>query len=609
MKRRNDLLQMKNIHLAYGQVQALKGVDFDLYRGEIHAIIGEHRAGKSSLVRILSGDVAKQHGSIVYCRKEYNAFTPKSAIRNGIGIVYQDLQIIPQLSAVENVFAGRMLRNAFGALHKDLMFERCRSLFAMLRMDFDLEISASQLTIAEQCMICVARCLLNDPSVLILDEINQILTPGEMRTIYDLILARKADGKSIIYISDDMDEVLRLADRVTVLKNGFRRGTEITKDLDKYKLFQLTYSYAVKKQKSEYDRMSSYMADRFFTNLIQALPLGIIVVDTSNRIRIINQRTLDIVDKNPDMMKNRFLHQVLEDVQLERRREIMGKLSARQPGTWEELRIAGDRRVSIHVFPNQDEGNVVFGSTILIGDISLESHIEEYLIMSEKMSSIAEVATGVAHEINNPLCSIRNYLSLIEKEGLQQKSKTRLELVEREIDRIVSIVRGLLSFSRREDFMTANVDIHKVVNDVALLLTHQVAEKHIDLTVEVHGEDLSIFGEENKIKQLLINLLINSIDAVLLDGKISIHVSDLADDGFVEIRVRDNGYGIPRDVQGKIFEPFFSSKMNRKNTGLGLSICRHIVDQHEGIISFESVPGKETIFTVRLPRTRVLRAQ
>src|SRR3972149_1891652 len=103
MKPTRFLLQMRNIHVAYNKVQALKGIDFDLYPGEIHALIGEHRAGKSSLVKILSGAVRKKEGSIVFRGKQVNFFTPKTATTHGIGMIYQNLNIIPNLDAVKNI--------------------------------------------------------------------------------------------------------------------------------------------------------------------------------------------------------------------------------------------------------------------------------------------------------------------------------------------------------------------------------------------------------------------------------------------------------------------------------------------------------------------------
>src|SRR4030042_1885223 len=99
------LLKMRNIHVIYNNIPALKGIDFDLYNGEIHALIGEHRAGKSSLVKILSGAVKKKEGEIIFDGKKINYFTPETATKNGIGMIYQNLNIIPNQNAVENIFA------------------------------------------------------------------------------------------------------------------------------------------------------------------------------------------------------------------------------------------------------------------------------------------------------------------------------------------------------------------------------------------------------------------------------------------------------------------------------------------------------------------------
>lgn len=112
---------------------------------------------------------------------------------------------------------------------------------------------------------------------------------------------------------------------------------------------------------------------------------------------------------------------------------------------------------------------------------------------------------------------------------------------------------------------------------------------------------MEIVGDENRLKQLFLNLLLNSIDAVLDGGTVRVRVAASREDRFAEVTVSDNGYGIPAEIQGKIFDPFFSTKVNKKNVGLGLSICQHIAEAHEGIITFTSVPGELTEFKVKLP--------
>jgi len=139
------------------------------------------------------------------------------------------------------------------------------------------------------------------------------------------------------------------------------------------------------------------------------------------------------------------------------------------------------------------------------------------------------------------------------------------------------------------------------MEETILLLQHALAEKRINLIKNYQKKEIFILGDENKLKQLFMNLIMNSIDAVLDNGTIIIQLTEKSAEKYVEITIEDNGSGIPDDVADKIFRPFFSTKISKKNTGLGLSISRHIVQEHKGTITFVSTPGQNTRFTVRLP--------
>ncbi len=143
------------------------------------------------------------------------------------------------------------------------------------------------------------------------------------------------------------------------------------------------------------------------------------------------------------------------------------------------------------------------------------------------------------------------------------------------------------------------LSVWRIIDEVVLLVDHKIREKSIDLRLPVRGEDILVFGEENSLKQVFVNLIINSAEAVLERGKITIEVKRIEPDDCVEVSVTDDGCGIPPELADKIFDPFFSTKAGKKNTGLGLSICQHIVESHDGIIICSS--REDTTMSVRLP--------
>ena len=595
------LLQMRNISVQYGNFWALRNVDFNLYRGEIHALVGEHRAGKSSLVKLLSGAVKKKEGEIVFQDKKLGDVTPKLAIRRGIGIVYQNLSVIPALNAVENIFTGRMIRTLYGTLNHSRMIEQTLSLFEKIEVDFDITRPLYKLPVGYQHMVEFARVLMMDPELIILDELSNKLTPEEMKKVYRIVFEQKNNGKSVIYITHNMDEIIRLADRVTILKDGFRRGTEQVKQLDKYRLFQLTYSFTVDQEKLEYSEKKLFLITRYINSIVQNLPIGAVVLDPKNRVHLINSKAREILNYQDSDVILKPVDSLLAKFQDHDRKQIIEIIDKREKHSYGELDTTNGLSIRCVIFPFKDERNVVLGTVLLLQDVSLDRDMESYLIQSEKMASVAAVSVGVAHEINNPLFIIQNYVELLKNKGLEEDVQLKLSKIEKELGRIMEIVSSLLSFSRVKHTPLKEVNLAALINDVVLLLHHNLLQKNIDVQKAYTDGEIKIEGDENRLKQLVLNLMMNSIEAVLDGGIIRCSLAEDRQAGFIEIGVRDNGYGIPGDIRDHIFQPFYSSKINKKNTGLGLSICQQIAEEHGGFIDFASQPGKYTEFTVRLP--------
>jgi two-component system sensor histidine kinase AtoS len=595
------LLQMRNISVQYGNLWALRNVDFDLYRGEIHALVGEHRAGKSSLVKLLSGAVKKKEGEIIFQERKLGDITPKQAIRRGIGIVYQNLSVIPALNAVENIFTGRMVRTWYGTLNHSRMIEQTLSLFEKIEVGIDVIQPLYKLPLGHQHMVEFARVLLMDPELIILDELSNKLTPEEMKKVYRIVFEQKNNGKSVIYITHNMDEIIRLADRVTILKDGFRRGTEQVKELDKYRLFQLTYSFTVDQEKLEYSEKKLFLITRYINSIVQNLPVGAVMLDPKNRVHLINSKAREILDYQDSDVILKPVDSLLAGIEDQDRKRIIEIIDKGEKNSLGELETANGLTVRCVIFPFKDERNVVLGTVLLLQDVSLDRDMESYLIQSEKMASVAAVSVGVAHEINNPLFIIQNYVELLKNKGLEEDVQIKLSKIEKELGRIMEIVSSLLSFSRVKHTPLKEVSLAALIDDVVLLLHHNLLQKNIDVQRAYEDGWFRIKGDENRLKQLVLNLMMNSIEAVLDGGVIRCSLAEDRQSGFVEIGVRDNGYGIPADIRDRIFQPFYSSKINKKNTGLGLSICQQIAKEHDGFIDFTSQPGKYTEFIVRLP--------
>ncbi len=595
------LLELRNIHVSYGNVTALNGVDFDLYGGEIHGLVGEHRAGKSTLVKVLSGAARVDAGSVLLGGKRADPFTPKSSLNRGIGIVYQDLSVIPHLDAVENIFTGRMLRRGLRRLDHAAMERKATEILHSLECSFDVHVPLAKLKPAFQHMVELARALALGPRVLILDELSNKLTPEEMKIVYRAVFDLRERGCGIIYISHDMDEILRLADRVTVLRGGHRRLTAEARGLDRLRLHELTYSFRIDELQSARGDPPLLRLKRDLQSFIQVFPVGVALLDERGACQLYNLAAHELCGMEEHLPDQGFLEMVAglaEDGADVRR--LADLLAAGEPFRIAEMKLRTGKTVAIAGAPVGPREQAGAGTLLVMEDVSMARYMNEAVVENAKVSTVAQLAVGVAHEMNNPLFAIQNYLEVIRGRVQDREVQERLTRIEREVTRISEIVSSLLSFSRAAPAPRTSLDMQEVVGNAVILLQHAFREKSVAVDLDFPSRALRIHGDENRLTQVVLNLTANAVDAVLNGGHVRI-ASWLGNDGWIELQVGDDGCGIPEDVASRVFDPFFTTKLSRRNTGLGLSICRSIVEEHGGSIAFQSRPGAGTTFVVRLP--------
>ncbi|MDR3516071.1 MAG: ATP-binding cassette domain-containing protein [Azospirillaceae bacterium] len=227
------LVTMRGIVKIFGGITALGGVDLDIYPGEVHAILGENGAGKSTLMKILSGIHAPSAGTITIDDKPYAALTPGQAAHAGISIIYQELSVINELSALENLFVGRIpVLRRFGVPTVDWrrMRREAATVLTRLGLDIDLETPVGELPIAHRQMIEIAKSLMRDARILVMDEPTSSLTNVEVERLFALVRQLRADGTAILFISHKLDEVRTIGDRFSVLKDGVTSGTGMVAD-------------------------------------------------------------------------------------------------------------------------------------------------------------------------------------------------------------------------------------------------------------------------------------------------------------------------------------------------------------------------------------------
>ncbi len=232
----------------------------------------------------------------------------------------------------------------------------------------------------------------------------------------------------------------------------------------------------------------------------------------------------------------------------------------------------------------------------LIHDVTDIKRLEEQMMHSEKLSALARISAGLAHEIGNPLTSISSYVQLLREMDLGEFANESLETISRHISRIAEIVRNISSFSKPTRGVTGPVNIKDVLDSTISLLKFDRRMKNIDIQINM-GELPPVYADQNQLAQVFTNLIFNAADAMPDGGILTITAKQMEDS--VEISFRDTGVGISEEYLNKVFDPFFTTK--DKGTGLGLSVSFSIVKSFGGDIFVESKVGEGSVFTVRLP--------
>ena len=216
----------------YPGTRALKGVDFDLHMGAVNVLVGENGAGKSTLMKVIAGVEALTEGRIEMAGREVRFRGKEDAVKAGIGIVFQELNLFPNLTVAENIFIGREPRRAGLDIDAGAQIAATRALMARLEQKIDPETPLENLKVGQQQIVEIAKALAQDAKILILDEPTSALSGAEVEVLFRLIADLKAQGVGIVYISHRLDELIRVGDHITVLRDGEITGARTMEGVD-----------------------------------------------------------------------------------------------------------------------------------------------------------------------------------------------------------------------------------------------------------------------------------------------------------------------------------------------------------------------------------------
>lgn len=225
-------IEMRGINKAFGSNQVLKNAGFLLRDGEVHALMGENGAGKSTLMKILTGVYTRDAGTVIVDGKEVEYHNPQEAEKAGIVFIYQELNVMFDLTVEENLFMGKEITKGFGICDKKAMRKKAQEILDKMGVNISVGATMSELSVGQQQMIEICKALMVDAKVIIMDEPTAALTQSETEALFEVIQSLRQKGVSMVYISHRMEEIFELCDRITVLRDGSYIGTEEIKDVD-----------------------------------------------------------------------------------------------------------------------------------------------------------------------------------------------------------------------------------------------------------------------------------------------------------------------------------------------------------------------------------------
>ena len=224
-------IEMRGINKSFGSNQVLKDAGFLLKDGEVHALMGENGAGKSTLMKILTGVYTKDAGTIYVDGQEVSYKNPQEAEKAGIVFIYQELNVLFDLTVEENLFMGKEITKKFGICDKKAMRAKAQEVMDRMGVKIPVDAVMSDLSVGQQQMVEICKALMVDAKVIIMDEPTAALTQSETEALFEVMNGLRKKGVSIVYISHRMEEIFELCDRITILRDGSYIGTEYIKDI------------------------------------------------------------------------------------------------------------------------------------------------------------------------------------------------------------------------------------------------------------------------------------------------------------------------------------------------------------------------------------------
>ena len=356
-----------------------------------------------------------------------------------------------------------------------------------------------------------------------------------------------------------------------------------------YFIFIVQNYYAVDRSLAE---MKTYTE-----NVVESMADGLISVNREKKIVTLNRKAAEFLGAKEEDLKNKEISMAF-GINIDNLLKEQGGVLR----DW-ELRVSNKEGtqipLSLSAAPLKDENEQEMGSVLLLRDLREIRDLQERVRRSERLASLGRLAAGVAHEIRNPLSSIRGFAQFFQNRFKgQEKEQEYAAVMVREVDRLNRVITELLDFARPKEPHRESHNLQEILEQTLKVLEPELAGRNIGVEKKLDASLPRILADRDQLSQAFLNLMLNALESMEGEGKLRISLESEGASALT-ISIADTGKGIPPEDLERVFEPFFSTK--RKGTGLGLAIVHQIVENHKGQIRVESREGEGTTFRITLP--------
>jgi PAS domain S-box-containing protein len=606
-----SLLELADIRKNFGTVEALRGVSFSVDAGSVVGLVGDNGAGKSTLMKTITGVYRPDGGEIRFDGASLADKDPHVIRELGIEMIYQDLALAEMRDVASNIFLGREItRNVLGFNfidYKRMEIEAGKMIEKLGARVKSVKQPAGLLSRGQQQSVAIARALTFNPKLVIMDEPTAALAVREIEHVLDLIRNLKSRGIAVILISHRLTDVFAVCDRIVVLRHGAVIADDATAATSMNAALENTRLYADLKERETRIR-----------RLVDANIVGIFVADIEGRIFEANDAFLRILgyDRN-DLASGRVRRTELTPPEWRERDErALAELRSTgsfQPIEKEYFRKDGSRvpvLVGVALFERGGEEGVAF-----VLDLTERKRAEQALreLESEfahmnRVSMMGELTASLSHEVTQPIASARNnaqaalnFLDL-QPPDLGEVREALGSIVD-DADRAGDIIERIREQIKKAPPRKEIFDLNETIDEVIELAQSAIVRNGVSIQRRFAEGVLAVNGDRIQLQQVVMNLVLNAVEAMSSveagTRELVISTGQNRTDGVI-VAVQDSGPGIDAKNIERVFEAFYTTKSS--GTGMGLSICRSIIDAHGGRLWAEANEPRGAVFQFTLPR-------